>query len=988
MALNKTLVPLPIDGGLNTKTDPKQQDAGFLRTSENVVYETLKLFKKRNGYDLLTLEDLNSDVITNPQILTKYKKELIMIANNMLYSRSESYEKFVQKGTLYPATPESKIIVKNSNQQSRASGILVDNFEIHAWEDSSGGIRYSVLDINSKNFIVSNSLLNSTGQRPQVGHIQNNIYIFYADTTNLRYKKFNILTPSSLSAAVTAKTNIDPTDNLLHVESCQNRIFVAYNSSVVGSELGIFRIDQNDNISSTLNQAGQVANTALNITCDEQYRIIVSWSDGLKVAYLIYPLSLTASLLGPTTIETIADVKNVTIKQKEDGTYRAFYEVEGPSTQDNYVKSANLTLAGVVSNIAVLKRSLGLASETFKIDDKIFIPMVHDSDLQSTNFIIDEDGIIVTKFNNQTSNGLITYGTLNKVSIVNSSNFMIPNQIKGKIESSNGTFFSLSGVNSTVINFTPEYMYQNAYMAENLHICSGVLKMYDGNVVVEHGFHVYPETLTQSATATVGGNMSDGNYSYVAVYKWTDNNGRDHFSAPTPLALEVVLSGGTATQTVDIDVPTLRITEKNDVTIELYRTENNGTIYYKVTDPLSPTLNDTSVDSVTIVDTISDADLIARELLYTTGGVLENIAAPACYLIASHNNRLVVVPSENRNTVLFSKQLEEGKPVQFTDIIYREVDPVGGDVSGIKAMDEKLVIFCKDACFYIIGEGPNNLGQQDNFTQPEILATDIGCTNVDSIVLTPNGMMFKSRKGIWTLAKSLNMQYTGSRVEEFNDRTITSAQVVGELNQIRFICSEELALVYNYNLDRWATFTNHGGKSSITIENDYYYLREDGALYKENRSSFSDASSSIKMRIETGWLSLADLQGFQRVYHAMILGTYKSAHKLRIKVAYNFVDAYVQEVVVTPTDFIDETPYGGYSPYGAPVGYPYGGTEDGSLYQIRVDLERQKCQSIKILIEDAQDVIGEGLTLSAITFRAGLKQGEFNLPATNKYGVR
>jgi hypothetical protein len=247
--------------------------------------------------------------------------------------------------------------------------------------------------------------------------------------------------------------------------------------------------------------------------------------------------------------------------------------------------------------------------------------------------------------------------------------------------------------------------------------------------------------------------------------------------------------------------------------------------------------------------------------------------------------------------------------------------------------------------------------------------------------------MFKSRKGIYLINKNLTATYVGNRVEAFNDRTITSAQIVGELNQVRFICSESLALVYNYNLDKWATFTNHGGKSSITIGNDYYYLREDGVLYKENRTSFSDAGSPIKMRIESGWLTLSEIQGYQRIYHAMLLGTYKSAHKLRVRIGYNFVESFVQEKIIDVTDFIDDTTYGEASPYGEPEDVGYGGGTDQNLYQIRVDMERQKCQAIKILIEDAQDEVGEGLSLSAITFKAGLKTGENKLPASNKVGV-
>jgi hypothetical protein len=242
--------------------------------------------------------------------------------------------------------------------------------------------------------------------------------------------------------------------------------------------------------------------------------------------------------------------------------------------------------------------------------------------------------------------------------------------------------------------------------------------------------------------------------------------------------------------------------------------------------------------------------------------------------------------------------------------------------------------------------------------------------------------MFKSRKGIYQITHGLALEYIGVRVEAYNDRTITSAQIVGALNQVRFTLDIDTTLVFNYALGKWATFENHGALSSIVILNDYYYLREDGALYKENRSSFADAASPIKMRVETAWLSLTEMQGLQRVYRALIIGTYKSAHKLRVRVAYDFKDAWVDEVIIDPAQFVDTSRYGDVSPYGEGI---YGGS--GTPYQARIDFGIQKCQSIKLLIEDVQDTIGEGLSISAITVMAGAKQGTGKLPSGQSFGT-
>lgn len=977
MALSKQDVAIPISGGLETKIDPKQEEVGYFRKVENVVFETVKQLRKRNGYDAIRLEDISEVLISNAKKLARFKEELIMLTDSKLYSFSNTLEKFVERGDIYNVDTEEERVYQDSGNQNDVDALSIESLRIYTWEDSTGGVYYSVQDVDQNNFIVSRGIVSATGENPVLGNIGSTVYIFYGDGVNINYRSFGVPTPTTLTSEVTVNTNRDTVNGLIDAESCGDKILIAYNGSTV---LSIFSVDATGLPSSVLGITGETADNALDLTCDNAERVVVTYSDGTDVKYTVYPITLiTTPILAPTVIESIADVTTCCSVEISAGVYKMYYEVAQASNSNNYVKQADAVLAGTVTNIAVFKRSVGLAARAFRRESVTYVPVVHESTLQSSYFLLHEDGVVVTKFSNQTAGGVLNFGVLPQFSDLEDDRYFTAFLTRTRLRGDNGTFFSNNGIASVIIDFSPDNSYSSAELANNLHICSGILRMYDGSTVSEHGFHVFPETLTQDSTATTGGSISDGNYSYLAVYKWTDNYGQDHRSAPTQAELTTVLSGGTSTQTNTITVPTLRLTEKDRVSIELYRTEDSGTTYYLVTDPTSPTLNDTTIDTINIVDTISDTDLIDNELLYTTGGVLENIPAPACGEVEVFNNRLAI-SQRGANRVFFSKEIGEATPVEFTDIIYRDVDPVGGAITTLQAMDEKLVIFEEDACFFMSGDGPNNLGAQDTFTLPEIVASDIGTITPDSAILTPNGIMFQSRKGIWQLSRGLQMEYIGAKAELFNDQTVTSAQIVGELNQVRFILDVDRALVYNYNLDRWATFENHGGISSVTIKNDYYYLREDSTLFKENRTSFSDNTSPIKMRLETGWMTLANLQSFQRIYHAMILASYKSDHKLRVKVAYDFKEAWVQEEILTPTDFLTATAYGVDTPYGA--GSPYGG--DGALYQFRLNFTIQKCQSIKLCIEDIQSTAGEGLALSGITFRVGLKEGTNKLPAANK----
>lgn len=979
MALEKQLVPLPIDKGLETKVDAKQEEPGFLRKAENIVYETIKKLRKRNGYDKIDLNILGGDSIVDPRVLAKYKSEILLLTPSRLYSYAPSRMAWQDKGAVYASSVESNVIAKSGLSLSQVDGLVVDNFRVFTWKASDGSVRYSVQDLENNSFLLNNAQVAASGERPVLGRIQNVVYIIYGNSANVYYKSFNILNPSTLSSATSLASNRDTSEGLIDATSKNNKIYIAYNADASGNDLSILYIHASG-VSSIVGVTGETCSKALHIMVDDASRVVVSYSNGSAVKYTIYPATLLSSLLVPTVIETIADISTCCVVSPSAGSYIAFYEKVQSGSSNNYVKKVTATYLGVVGTPAIFKRSVGLAGCAFYHDDRLFVPTVHESAVQSSYFLFDTNGYLVTKYANQLASSVVSTGVLPESSFVSDDKVLLPFMFRNRVQSDTGTFFTTNGIAAATINFEPDSPYSNAYLAEGLHLCAGVLKLYDGATISEHGFHVFPEVLS-AATAGTGGSMSDGDYAYVAVYRWTDNTGREHRSAPTQSPLTSTLSGGGSSQKITVTIPTLRISDKSDVVIDLFRTENAGTSYYKVTSDLSPLLNVTSADTVSFIDTIADTTLIARELLYTTGGTLENIAASAVTRVTALNGERLAIVGELSNRVFMSKQVFEETPVEFNDTIYRDVDPAGGAVTQLQGMNDKLVIFSEGCAAYITGEGPNNLGQQDTFTKPEVIP-DLGCSDPSSVVLAPSGILFKSRKGIYRLSPGLATDYIGARVEVYNSKEVSSAQIVGDVNQIRFTLTEDRALVYNYELDRWGTFENHGALSAVAVDSDYYYLREDGALYKENPDSFSDASSPIRMRIETGWLYLADLQGYQRVYYALLLGEFKSSHKLRIKVAYDFVDAWVHESLVDPTDVITTTTYGQDTPYGN--GTPYGGSAAGGRYQFEIHFKRQKCQAIKLSIEDVQEQVGEGLAISAITFRAATKQGGAKVRSSRK----
>jgi hypothetical protein len=484
-------------------------------------------------------------------------------------------------------------------------------------------------------------------------------------------------------------------------------------------------------------------------------------------------------------------------------------------------------------------------------------------------------------------------------------------------------------------------------------------------------------------------------YYYQFVYEWTDNTGNAFRSAPS-IPIPVTTTNGTANGTVTLNIPTLRLTYKtaNPVKIVIYRWSVAQQIYYQVTSITSPLLNDTTTDSVTYVDISSDAQILGNNILYTTGGVVEDVNAPASNLLTLFDTRLWLVDAEDKNLLWFSKQVIEATPVEMSDLFTIYVAPTTaaqgstGPITAIAPMDDKLIIFKQNAIYYINGTGPDNTGANNQYSQPIFITSTVGCANQQSIVFMPQGLMFQSNKGIWLLDRSLNTSYIGAAVEKYNTGVVESAQNIPATNQVRFILSTGITLMYDYFYGQWGTFTGVAAISSCIYGALHTFINGYGQVFQESVGTFLDGSSPVLMSFTTGPIRLGDLQNYQRAYSFYLLGTYITPHKLLVGISYDYSGVPEQSDLLAPANY--STPYGSgasQSPYGQ--GNPYGGPS--SLEHFRIFLQRQRCMAIAISLQEVFDATlgvpaGAGLTLSGINVVLGFKSKWSTIAATKSYG--
>lgn len=986
MALEKAVIPISFAQGIDTKTDSKQVVPGKMLLLENCKFQTAKSFRKVPGDVPLSRDIVGSGAISNATALATFKSELILNDGSSLYSYAKDEKAWSNKGPTFTVSLNASPVVRNNYAQTtQDSATHSSGLQVFAWEDSQGGIRYSLIDSATNLQLVSNVLVSATGSVPQCYAQGNFLIIAYYESsgTQLVYRATFIGTPLTLAAPVQIASDINTTNTHFDGVVVSLRLFIAYNNDTGG--ISVVYLDSFLSQSATRTVAGQAASVAISTFADPATNVWVTYYNGTAVKAFVVSYSLPATpILAPTIVETVANVRNVT------GTYLGasatiFYEVSAAITYNHFIRSNTLTLAGVAGTPGTIIRSVGLGSKAFTYGLNAFVIIAYESPLQPTYFLMNQNGIIAAKVSPLTGGGLTKKSTLPHVNPISSGIFQLSYLQQDFFATISGQTFFLTGVMQTMMNLNPGNIV-SVEIGNGLQSSGGFLGMYDGVSEVELGYHVFPENVTIT-TSMGGGSIPNGTFQYLTVFAWTDNFGQIHRSAPS--IGQTIVTTGSNTSTNTIHAPTLRITGKqaplrSPVWIELYRTQANQTIFYLVSSITSPTYNSTTTDTVTFTDTLSDTAIQGNLQLYTTGGEIENIAPPAPKLIWQYKNRLILVPHEDPNTWWFSKEIIPGSPVEFTDSFVKNMDQRGGAITAGIQMDDKNIFFKGPSdIFYVVGDGPASTGLNDDFSQPQRVPTGAGCIHQKSVVLMPQGVIYQSMKGFYLLTRAIEALYIGAPVEAYNSANTTSGQLLLNDNEVRLTLDTGIMLLYDYFFNQWSTIPQVVAQDSAIFEKQFCYVNSNGIVSQEDPNIFTHNGNFRRMKLITSWLSLAQLQGFQRIYKMLVLGEYKSPHKLRINVAVNFNPTSVQEDLIDTTSLLANPAYGADSPYGS--GSPYGGQDQ--TYQWRLHMAQQKCESMQFTIEEVPMLpYGEGLSLSAITLEVGGKKGAFKVAPSHSFG--
>jgi hypothetical protein len=397
---------------------------------------------------------------------------------------------------------------------------------------------------------------------------------------------------------------------------------------------------------------------------------------------------------------------------------------------------------------------------------------------------------------------------------------------------------------------------------------------------------------------------------------------------------------GTSTSTVT--VPYLNWTRKTAVEAVIYRTIDAGSVFYE-----AKRISNVAGTTTTTTDTMTDATLLGKPLLYTSGGVIENTVPPPMFILTGHDNRVVGVDSTDPLTLYISKEVGLGYPAEWSDFLTLRIPQRGGPVTGLASMDDKLLVFKRDVIYIVTGRAPVATGQ-DSTLNVSLLTTDVGCTTPASIVLVPDGVMFSSPKGIYIVERSLRTSYIGAPVENWNDLPVVSAVLVSDKSQVRFGLGEDsrTTLVYDYVVQQWGTFTNLNGVSAVNWGGLYHYVTPSAVVNAETIGEYTDNGKYIRMKYKTGRIQMSGVQGYQRCRRIILIGESRSAHRLQVRITNE--DGFAQTEIVSvgaPGTWGSDATWGSSS--------PWGGTTS-SRNQWRLYPTRQKSQAIQLEVTDVE----------------------------------
>lgn len=506
--------------------------------------------------------------------------------------------------------------------------------------------------------------------------------------------------------------------------------------------------------------------------------------------------------------------------------------------------------------------------------------------------------------------------------------------------------------------------------AGGTYIASSIPWCYDGGTGHEIGFPCRPQSAygeISLGTQTSTDALPAGNYYVAACWESIDSLGRVARSAPSKSGPIAVAAG----KTIVVTYLNLCTTTHRSARLVLYVSKDGGENHYRSKQIILNRPHQDNEDQAVIE--ASKCFLAGMPTLYTDQKIMSNATPPAMRFVCEWQGRLWGV---NDRLVYPSREIISGEEVAFNEAMYFQVPY---ETTGIAPYDDRLIIFCENAIYWVSGDGPTDTGEGGSFSQPQRVPTDFGCIDARSIVRTENGICFQSRRGIELLDRSLSTQPISGGVHKIMREDGYSEVIASSWDPEEQICRfvvrkpgmyVHMILCWHTLRNLWTTASVPGlGWSARTdlpagivraFERNFMALGDrpaygyapicalaqeskgpTGASYLDGRgtegSTGGNGSEWYQAVIETANVKLDGLTGFARVWKADILlkdrGPYTG-------IAIGYAVDYALSESSTFREWKTEDDVAA------------GATQSPNHWRYAIHVDKQQCSAIRLIIKD------------------------------------
>lgn len=1005
----------PFARGMDEGADPKGLPAGTPISLENRYHDKHGRVVKRPGLDALPASILGGGSIAAGVRLVTRGDDLAVFDGEKLYTYAEALSSWRAVDRPPPLTTRRRPLIDCTRSVrcvdvDRAGALLISFYETGT---TSTNYLYCEVRNLATNEIVLPSTYVATGSNPRlvVNEAEDMAYLFWSNTlgeiyiATLTIATLSLTVQTTLTAAASAGSRYDV---IVPEVSGDDVVYIIYELAAGASQV---RIESFDTSSYGSIDDVTLAGTSLGFCClatDGTY-IHATYDKSSSSDQVVYTADMAlATVTGPTTIDAAC------------GGNRGCFVVPYDATQilvgwarDDGIQTAgtrlNTQLFSIAAHAAVatsLRTTYGVAMPTkpWAVGGRWYTAVSTYLFPYSTidTAAIPAMSVVVLEIETAASLTGSTGGTHPHVATLENqvgwqqTAFVVPKTATGEDgtvyvpaayrnrEPAHAWVSVATGFNLHAITASDPAWGQSAVIGDGVLCCASAPFWWDGATAMPYGFVHAP--LILAATAAAGGAMTAGTYGYMAPYGWRDANGMLHRSPVSP-ARSGITAGGNLSLGVKVSTASISSKQRANFTtaaaspawVVLHRTEKNGAEYYSLMyEPQANVLfNDPQTDDVTLTDAVADGDfysgiaLASQPQVYTATGEVDDVCPPAALAALAHQDRAWLLAADG-HTVWASKAFGEDPTVApgFNEALtYYFARPK----TCLGALPNATVVLGPDSIDMLSGIGPDATGVGSWGQQG--VQTDLGCTSPRSLASIPQGLLYRSRRGIELLDTGLNITWIGEAIQDqlATYPNVTSAVVVSERRQVRISVENDAAsagrvLVYDYGRGAWSVW-DYGFPlaDAAMIGGVYTVLRYNGVVYQENATCRDDGAyveSAATISVTEGGPN-----AWARLKHAQILGTSVTPHALTMRIKRDFAETY--EYAKT---FASDTP----------------ATRPGPLEKARITPPVQKGQGFVVRIEDSapdddDDAdTGEGPILESLAIWVQRKPGPPRISASRR----